>query len=276
MDAQPTLLERLGLDKMKVNLTDDEIMANVERNVRRGLPQIHRHAENQETVLIVGGGWSLDDTFEELRDLHWRGAKIVALNGAMQWLIERNLRPSAMVMLDARPHNTRFIEAVPHCKYFLAGQCAPEAFDKAEALDLETYIWHAVSAGDTEKAFLDRFYLKQWTGVPWTNCVALRAVGLFRTLGFQKFHLFGVDSCYRDDGAHHAYAQPENEKEPTTNISVGGRRFRVSGWQAVQAMQFIGAVKDIADHGISLQMASHGDGLISHIIATGATRILEG
>ena len=223
---------------------------------------------NNEQVVVVGGGWSLDETFEELQQLYWSGAKVVALNGAGHWLEERGVRVSAIVVMDARPFNARFIEGLrsPNCKVFLASQCAPELFDVAEGR--ETYIYHVLSTDtEAEKAILDGYYVNNWHGVPGTCCVAFRALCLFRLLGFQKFHIFGVDSCYRDDGKHHAYSQPENDAETTAKISVGGREFLASGWQVNQAVWFMELVKK---EGSKFDLAFYGDGMIAHMVRTGA------
>src|SRR6266550_4184643 len=83
-----------------VNTPDDVLLDQVAQNIRRGLPQAQPYQPNDQTALIVGGGPSLKDTEKELVEAYWRGGKVVALNGAYQWCIDRNIRPSAMVMLD--------------------------------------------------------------------------------------------------------------------------------------------------------------------------------
>lgn len=271
LDQSQDLLDRLGLKGMSLNVSDDVIVSNIRMALRRQLPQVWPHQPNGQTVCLVGGGWSLHETFDTLRELHWKGAKLVGLNGASRWLTERNLRPSAQVILDARPFNARFVEPVPDCRYFLASQCAPETFDAAEDAG-EVLLWHAWSTGmDAEKELLDRHYLNRWQPIPGTCCVAFRAVMLLRLLGFRRIHVFGVDSCYRDDGRHHAYDQPENVGEARTRIRAAGREFIVSGWQLAQAVQFLNLAKEMGERRIDLDLAFYGDGLITHLVETGAS-----
>lgn len=268
--AGEDLLSRLGLVGMALNTPDDVILENVSSSIRRQLPQVWPHQPNDHTVAIVGGGWSITPTFDELRGVAWRGAKIVALNGAARWLTMRNFRPSAQVILDARTTNARFVTPVPDCKYFIASQCAPETFRAAETAG-ETFVWHALStSSDAERELLDKYYLKCWHAIPGTCCVAFRAIMLLRTLGFRRFHVFGVDSCYNDDGEHHAYEQPENNNEPTAQVSAGGRVFRVSGWQLAQAVQFMNLAREMGERKLDIQLKFHGDGLIAHLVKTGA------
>ena len=50
-----------------------------------------------------------------------QGCPVVALNGAYKFCIDRGLNPSAMIMLDSREFNKRFVEpTLDKCKYFIA------------------------------------------------------------------------------------------------------------------------------------------------------------
>lgn len=266
------LMDKLGLSELKINTPDDKIIENVRTNIRRGLPQVFPHNINNEEVCLVGGGWSAEETFDEIREAYWNGAKVVGVNGSGKWLMEHNIKPSAMVYMDARPTNRRFAEIdPPNCKFFLASQCDSGLFEAVEGKD--AYIYHVMTTdSDEEKKVLKDYYMDNWHIIPGTCCVTFRAVMLFRMLGFMKFKLFGTDSCYAPDGRHHSYEQPENEKEPTTILSCGGRQFWCSAWQISQAVHFLELVKH-QGHQIRLQV--FGDGLISHMIKTGAKPLLK-
>jgi hypothetical protein len=250
---------------LKLNISEDRILENVERNIRRGLPQLNVYPTRPEHVCLVAGGWSLDDTFDELRDLYWAGSPLIALNGAGNWLVERNLRPGALVVLDARPMNVSFVEReIPKCKYFLASQCDPGLFDACEGR--EVYVFHALTV-EREKDLLEEYYRGRYHHVVGGSTVGLRAITLARFLGFEFMHLFGFDSCYTPEGKHHAYAQPWNENEGSTRMWCAGKEFRCSAWQASQAEQFVSFVKVNGEH---FHLSVHGDGLLAHIVQTGA------
>src|SRR5262245_26650791 len=103
----------LDLNKVKeieftggVNTPEDVLLNNVALNIRRGLPQAQPHNPNHTTTIaLVCGGPSLKETEKELVQCAWAGAKVIAVNGAYQWCIDRNIRPSGFVMLDAREFN---------------------------------------------------------------------------------------------------------------------------------------------------------------------------
>lgn len=276
----------------RVNTSDEQLLAQIEVNIRRGLPQAMPYAPNEQTAIIVCGGPSLNDPSvqQELIQATWSGGKVVAVNGAYGWCIERNIRPSAMVLMDAREFNARFVEKpVDQCHYLLASQAHPRAFELCQGR--QTTIWHALSAGDKELEILDDYYFtrsKRSTDpedapdpvgarhhfpITLGTTVSLRAISLMRMLGFVRFEIFGLDSCVLD-GSHHAYAQPENDGEHTIPVWVRpqgrddlARRFVCSVWQAKQAEDFMQLVKDRGD---MFQLNVHGPGLIATMIRTGA------
>jgi hypothetical protein len=79
--------------------------------------------------------------------------------------------------------------------------------------------------------------------------------------------LFGFDSCVEPD-AHHAYAQAENDAEPTFPVVCGGRTFQCTAWMISQSQEFCDLVGFLGDE---VELAVYGDGLIAHIVKTGAS-----
>ncbi len=255
------------------NTTDEQILANVATNIRRRLPQVQPYEPNDATAIIVCGGASLKTTEQELRDAYWAGGKIVAVNGAYNWCIEKNYKPSAAIVLDARESNARFIETpVTGCRYLLAAQCHPATFAQCDGR--ETFIWHACSAGDDEVELLKKYYFERFHPITLGTTAGVRAISLMRMLGFTKFEVFGLDSCWLD-GEHHAYDQPENKRDQRMPVWLKpeGRddkalRFECAPWHMKQAEDFQNLIKE---RGNLFQLNVHGPGLIASILRTGAS-----
>ncbi len=280
---EPALIMHIGdaWDKsvMRVNQSAWIIAKNIRHNITRQFPQFTAYdAQPYQHIAIVGGGWSLNDpkVYEELRQLYFEGTKLVALNGAGKWLMERNMRPSMMICMDSRPQNIEFLrDPIPNCKYLIASQCDPSMFDICE--DRDTTIFHLYCDADDEEkhsatinAHLDNFYNKRWTKVPTAGTAGICAPMMCRMLGFEFQHLFGIDSCYAPTGEHHAYPQSWNDDEGAVLFEASdGRVFRASAWQASQAQTF---VEMISVHGNQIQMSVHGDGLIAHLLKIAATK----
>jgi hypothetical protein len=260
-----------GVDfKGRINTDDATLLANIEHGIRLGHPQVRPQAPQMNRVVLVGGGPSLNDTLDELRDLYFDGAEVVTVNGAYQWCLDRNIRPSGQIVLDARPGNARFVTpAVPKCRYFLASQCAPETWAAVEGRPF-VWIWHAVGSDNTVlRPTLDAYYAGQWMPTPGGTTVIVRALLLLRALGFLRFDLFGVDSCYMH-GQHHAYAQPENESDRAYPFTAHwadhperSRTFMCAPWMAKQVECFLQSIKL---HGEEFLLHVHGDGFLAYVL----------
>ena len=251
------------VDVGTVNTTDEEIKKNVEHNIKQDYLQVEPHPTNEIEVMIVGGGPSLPQHIEKIKQLRANGVKLITINNAYKWCLDNGLTPSAMVMVDARKFNARFTKpVVEECKYFIASQCNPSVF---EGLPKDrTYLWH--TQADLLKDILDEQY-KTWWSVPGGSTVLLRAIPLFRMLGFKRFHLFGCDSCLSEDDMHHAYEQEENDGQLVMPVNVSGKVFNCNPWMVSQAQEFIDLIKMLGDE---IELAIYG-GLLHHILESGAS-----
>jgi hypothetical protein len=170
-------------------------------------------------------------------------------------------------VLDAREFNSRFTHPVqPDTKYLGASQAHPATLDGLPYAN--TYLWHSGISEEAQEIVRERcgvFY-----PVPGGSTVILRALPLLMMLGFYKFHIYGFDSCVMD--GHHGYAQAENDGEPLLPVRCGGRLFECSPWMLMQANEFRDIVGLLGD-GVQIQV--HGDGLIAHMLMTGANLAAE-
>lgn len=255
------------------NVPEEKILEQVAFNISRQLPQAQPHVLNKEIVALVCGGPSLAKTEKELLEAHWSGAKVVAVNGSYQWCIDHNIKPSAMVMLDARSFNSRFVQtAVPGCRYLLASQCHSDAFDLCR--DRDVIIWHACSAGQIELDMINDFYFNRCYPVTIGTTVAIRAISLMRMLGFQSFDIFGLDSCWLDQ-THHSYVQKENDRDGQIGVWLRpeghddmAEHFICSPWMMKQANDFQQLIRE---RGNSFRLNVRGNGLIASIMRISAT-----
>lgn len=255
---------------MGLNTPVEEIQRNIEINIRRGLPQVEPKLSHPDRYIsIVGGGPSLEETFDDLKQKYDDGQKVVALNGTFNWLMERGIRPSVHIIVDARQFNARFVsDPHPKCKYLIASQCHPDVFDALKGF--ETYIWHPCS-NKSDQAILHDYYFGRWWQIVGGSTVMLRAFTLMSFLGWPNFEAYGFDSCFMGD-KHHVYEQAENNGDAIAEVAVGDKTFLCNPWMYSQAKEFIDTAKGIGQH---FNLVVHGDGLIAHIIKHGATRMEE-
>jgi len=280
LDFDPEQLHEIKLEGA-CNTTDSLVMQQVAVNIRRGLPQAKPCPPILQTkALLVCGGPSLDipEVKQELIREYWSGGAVACVNGAYEWCIANNIKPSAMIMIDAREFNSRFVEQdVPDCKYFLASQCHPTTFEKCR--ERETYIWHMLTAADPELELLDAYYFKNHAPVTLGTSVGVRALSLLRMLGFLRIEVFGLDSCWIGE-KHHAYAQEENNYDGLIKVWLRpegrddlAKSFLCSPWHCQQAYDFQELIRERGD---IFQLNVHGPGLIAEIMRTGAKLEPEG
>lgn len=271
----------------QINVSDDHLLANVRSAIRRPYPQVRRDAVKRDRICLVGSGPSLADTEQALVDLLFAGrtkagqpaTRLVTVNGAYHWCLERHLQPSIQIVMDARATNARFLEpAIPNCTYLLASQCAPETWDAVEGRP-DVWMFHAANAMEGAlRELLDAHFLGQWQPIGGGTTVGTRAIMLLRILGYLTFDLFGMDSCWLGD-VHHAMDQPENAHDARMPFQIHpsgepekARTFWCSPWHVKQAEDFLQLIRINGD---AFQLQVHGDGLLAYILSIGADCVLE-
>jgi hypothetical protein len=258
--------------KVELNIEESRIRENIRANLSMGLTEIVPHAVQPDAeVMLLCGGPSLNDFRDEIVSRNVRdNMPAVTVNGTYHWLLQAGGRPGMQVVVDAREFNRRFVEPdVPQCRYAVSSQCDPAL---VAALPRErTLLWHG--AGEQVEGWLREYAEEQgqsreWYPVPGGGTVTLRALPMLAMLGFRKIHVYGFDSCYRD-GAHHAYAQPENERESLTEIVIDGRPFTCAPWMVKQADEFQALMRYVLIP-VGVELTVYGDGLIAEILRAAA------
>ena len=172
------------------NTPDAELFANIQSCVDRGVPILPIYEEHHRVAVLVGGGPSLEETLEDVRQLQKDGAEIWALNGAALYLQAYGIKADYLIIMDAREHNVKFIEGLDRTvKLYLASQCHPSLFDRAQEKRFDIIAWHPAMGGqsgvteDRPTAVIDG-----------GTSVGIRAFHLMWILGHRSVHLFGYDS----------------------------------------------------------------------------------
>jgi hypothetical protein len=131
-------------------------------------------------------------------------------------------------------------------------------------------LWHTGAAQFVKDAMheyaVETGVEREWLPIYGGSTVMLRALPLMRALGYHKFHVYGFDSCLRA-GEHHAYSQAENDNAKRLELTVGGQSFVCTPWMWSQAHEFVELIRAMGE---LFDMEVYGDGLIRHILQTGA------
>ncbi|MFC3228787.1 6-hydroxymethylpterin diphosphokinase MptE-like protein [Marinibaculum pumilum] len=256
-----------ALFRSRVNVGKDGLRERVAANLERtDVSWIGPEFRLPETVLIVGGAPSVADNLRDIRARQKRGAAVIALSGAHDWLISKRIVPDYMMMLDARPGNADFVQK-PHARvrYLIASQCDDQVFktlaEKGVPPD-RIVMWHVYDPDIVDiyegKVGESRPFLLIGGG----NTVGLRAMYFAPQFGARTLHIYGMDSSYREK-ANHAFAQPLNDGEEQMEFIAGKKAFICAPWMAKQAEDYQHQLVGLWQTGVSVHV--HGDGLIPHI-----------
>lgn len=253
----------------KLNNTQEKVIENVRSNIARGFNHLSPQVSNDQDIMILAGGPSLDSQLETIKQLKAEGVKVVTVNGAYNWALAHGITPVTQIVLDSRPFNKRFVEpAHPDCKYLLASQVDPSLLDAVP--QERTWLFH-VAVNEIRDLLNAQYDI--WFGMDGGSTVLLRAIPMMRTIGHRRMHIFGFDSCITDS-AHHAYAQPENDSDAVISVAINGgddvkKIYRCHAWMVSQAHEFIDLVKAF---GNEIELEIYGNGLIKGILEAGASR----
>lgn len=254
-----------AVPKLKgMNVSHDFAHDNIRVNVLRDLPWFSGFDKQERACVIVGGGPSMKDSLQAIKDHRRRGAKLITVNNALGYLHDRGVTPDAHVMLDAREENVSMVQNAPkNVRYFLASQVHPCVFDAL--LGHDVVLWHnGMGDGEELRQIVEPWFdegpnQKPVVFVPGGGTVGLRALNLAWLSGYKKVHLYGFDSCYHGD-AHHAFAQPLNDGEETQEVVLGEKRYRCARWMIRQAMEFQEQYAHLTKEGVKVMV--HGKGLV--------------
>jgi hypothetical protein len=241
----------------RVNETHERIHSNVLQNIKRQLPQLQAYPPNDYKVALLLGGPSLAQAKIP------RGYKIATANNTHGWALERGLKPSVHMMLDARQFNARFVaDPVSSCRYLINAQCHPDVFDALEGHDVHIWTGASQNSKSREATIYRRYFNGRWQGVMGGCTIGTRAIGLLYLIGVRHLRIYGMDGCLVRK-AHHAYSQPENNAGQTYTIKIGRRQFKAHTWMVAQMDDFLMMAPHIPD---DLEFSIEGDGMLAYLV----------
>lgn len=208
-------------------------------------------------MVLCGSGPSLPSFIEDIRKERVQRRPIVAVKGAHDVLCEAGIEPDVFVSCESRPRLEIVKKKNKHTLYLLAGRCAPELFDWLT--DCKVLVFHTWA---DKEGWMPELAGRQLVGGGTTS--GLRAATLGWLLGFNKFVMYGYDSCLSEDKRKRCYGPPMGEHQIVDRI-VGPdrRRFLCNGAMAMQADEFQEYYKVLP--GVTFDVK--GDGLLAAIVA---------
>lgn len=238
---------------------EGDILSHIRQALSLNLPELQiPPCTHDGTFVIVGSSPTVVDQVEKIKAEREQGRPICAINGAHDFLIERGITPDLFLTVDPRPMPQNFKHVNDETVYIVASRCHPETFKTLEGR--RVLLWHAWS-DNTEGDFLAS--LKGKIAIGGGSTSGLRAINVAYLLGFKRVHLYGMDSCLKNNFKRWNDTKPLNGEEvSTTDVIVGNKQFFCNMAMAQQANEFQSIYEVMPD----ITIESFGDGLLSAIL----------
>lgn len=186
-------------------ISKDDFIRNTDHSRSLGLPSVEKIGASGRDLAIVGGGHSVTDHVETLRN--WPG-DIWAMNGAFHWCRDHGIE-AAFFTVDAQPQWSFYAEGAKRA--IVSTSCDPSLFDVLKDAEVFTFDQASYIGGSTTATF--------------APLIGVNA-------GYSSVSFFGCGSDYAGKSSH-IY---ENEKILYgMTVEVGGKVFATNAAYFMQA-----------------------------------------
>lgn len=243
-------------------VSTEKLIENIKKTRKLGLPSAFSRNDWRvnKPIAIVGGAPSLKDTIHKLEEYQ----NVVVCGSAHDHVIRNGGGTvTHCVICDPDPIMGNYLtQADPSIKYYVASQCDKSIFDHLRRCSCDVFVWDAAGENFDNSVFGDT---KSLCG---GGCTVLtRAMFLALAFGYNTLHLFGADSCLKDDYTHHAY-KFSTEEETIGDIREvvpdlpNGKKYKVAGYMLAQIFD----IKQMCDmYPNRMNITVHGDSLLKDI-----------
>ena len=237
------------------NTPDEEIRRNIKINSARDLEWITRHEPHDGVAVLVGGGSSINEHADAIKSIQ---GTVFAMNGASKWCGDNGIEVDYQFILDAKEESQSLVDHNAK-QHIFGSQVNPNTMESVSS----PIVWHCHTGNDIEKDFpqerIDRGGYALLSG---GSAVGNSSMTVVYALGFREFHVFGFDSCHKEDKSH-AYEQPMNRFIPTVQVEWAGKTYTSSVAMKAHAEDF--QVTSQALKQLGCKFTLYGDGLLQQM-----------
>lgn len=251
----PHATQGLKLNVMVVsNTPEEEIKDNIKDSSARYDKWLQAKDPHDGIAVLIGGGGSVLDYVEEIRELQKKGATVFCMNGASKWARGQGISVDYQVVIDAKEETADLIDSGAK-EHLIASQCNKKTLEKVSNPTIVHLIVDEIETLFPPEKVKKGGYVLLNGG----TTAGSAGVTIAYSQGFRELHVFGYDSSY-SDGKSHAYHQPMNTFMPTTDVTWAGKTFKVSVAMKAQAERFIFLAKVLESGGCKFKVYGDGGG----------------
>lgn len=241
-----------------VNTNEAQLISNMSENCKKDLEWFIPHKQNNKTLIIIGGAPSLKDNLGDLKAKIRTGAHVLTTNGTLKYLSDKGVKPDYHAQFDARPESADFVKDAPEGITYLIGSMSnPAVLDNLS--NKRVILWHGGIEIHEQLRILEPYQGRPVVIVGGGHSIGVRALSLGYQMGYRKFVMYGMDSCFHGE-EHHAYPQAQNDGDLPVTALYEGKEYLVAPWMYRQALNFEQNYKDLTELGCTIKVI--GEGLI--------------
>ena len=230
------------------------LYSNVRENLAEKIPDIYEiSGKKSGDLIIVAGGPSVDNQVDKIKELQARGYPLIVIARMYPWCAKNGLKPDYVISLDCSEEQERsFTDIQPGITYLLASVTRPSIIKKL--LNEKCYIFDAKD-NDKMRLFRAQNGYEVATVINAGGSVAITALTAGMNLGFNDFHVFGLDLLVEDSKQTHASGiAGESIKFDFVEVEING-----------EAILTTPSFLEFANQTLDLVAAGHNDGLLKSI-----------
>jgi len=242
--------------ELPVNNDHDSIVFNIQRNAKRGLPELTQHEWRERLVMVVAGGPSLKEYLPVIKA--YRGScDVLSVNGAYKFLRSHGIESDHFVLIDSRAENVLHVQDASYeTNHCLASQVHPRVLDELEGRKVTLFHLGTQTARD---AIPGKFkFLTAPIGM-----ASVHAVYVAAALGYKTQMLFGYDFSRKSEP--YAFRQPLNDSDEEIDVTLDGMTYKTTLALARTAEQFVRAISPVMKQ-CELDIRLYSDGLLPAMI----------
>lgn len=233
--------------------SEEQVIANICASTSRDLFGFQAIAGRIEgAVHICGSAPSLRRTHKTI------SGDILAINGAIPYLVGERHIPRFAMIWDADPLCETFAVPHPDITYLVATRCHQSVFDKLAGCKVITW----TAGGDQGVPELMAKDGLQAAVINGGSAGVTRAIYLAYALGYRELHLHGADSSLSENETH---IQGSIVPERTMRVFFAGREF-------LTTPQYCAQVEELKTmwpivHGNGATIHAHGEGFLPYAVS---------
>jgi SAM-dependent methyltransferase len=186
---------------------------------------LHEKHKGKEAI-IIGGGPSISNYINKIKELKASGNIIVSIERMYQWCLDNNIVPDYVLVLDASNDVLQSFDRIhPDTTHVIATQCNEDIFERLK--DKNSVIFSSAQAGINFANSYDKHDYNKITIINTGSSVTLAAMSISMFLGLKNMHIFGFD-CHVSGGNYAKGITGIGAVKDIITVEIDGRDFQTT------------------------------------------------